>query len=62
MFKSEGGIFYDFRFRAIFQKIEENTITIVKLLMAGKTIKEISEELKISPKKVEKIEEKFESN
>lgn len=43
-------------------RVEDNTIAVLKLLVAGKTVEQISNELKIPLKKVAEIKEKFESN
>jgi hypothetical protein len=43
-------------------RVEDDTIAVLKLLVAGKTVEQISNELKIPLKKVAEIKEKFESN
>jgi hypothetical protein len=43
-------------------RVEDDTITVLKLLVAGKTVEQISNELKIPLKKVAEIKEKFESS
>jgi DNA-binding NarL/FixJ family response regulator len=43
-------------------RVEEDTIAVLKLLVAGKTVEQISNELKIPLKKVAEIKEKFESS
>jgi predicted transposase YdaD len=44
------------------KRVEENTIAVLKLLIAGKTVEQIAKELKIPPEKVTKVKEKFESD
>ncbi|WP_445613784.1 hypothetical protein [Geobacillus sp. YF-1] len=44
-----------------YKKNTENALAVVKLLLEGKTVEEISEKLHLPPKKVIEIKEMFES-
>lgn len=43
-------------------KVQNTTINVIKLHLAGKSVNEISSDLKISQEEVLEILEKFESN
>jgi|HigsolmetaGSP11D_1036233.scaffolds.fasta_scaffold77027_1 DNA-binding NarL/FixJ family response regulator len=45
-----------------FKIVEERAIAVVKLLIAGKTVEQIANELKISQEKVAEIKKLFESD
>jgi DNA-binding NarL/FixJ family response regulator len=44
------------------KRIEDNTIAVLKLLITGKTVEQIADELTISQEKVAEIKKKFEAD
>lgn len=43
-------------------KIKDDTIAVIRMLLAGKSVKEIATTLELPLKEIEEIKEKFESN